>query len=100
MIEEKRQTCRGALDVGLVREREVRLGHADRESSEALAGVARDLGLGLLRVRDVLGAVELGRDGRDLVLDREVEVVAVRAVRARGQRRGLASCEGTRRTGT
>ena len=44
-----------------------------RQLVEALLGEALDLGLGLGQVVDTVGAVDLGGDGLDLLLDRGLE---------------------------
>ena len=51
------------------------LGHADREVVEALPRVSLYLHLGLGQQLNVIRSVDLLRNGSDLVLDAEVEVV-------------------------
>ena len=51
------------------------LGHADREVVEALPRVSLYLHLGLRQELNVVRSVDLLRNGSDLVLDAEVEVV-------------------------
>lgn len=71
----ERRTGRGVLDSRVTAERERRLGHADREVSEALLLEAGNLLAREVRVVDAIGAVELLGDRFDLLLDGEVDVV-------------------------
>ncbi|GFZ51903.1 hypothetical protein JCM24511_09672 [Saitozyma sp. JCM 24511] len=63
------------LPAGVVGEGQSSLGHADGETAVALSLVSLDLGLGLGRKRDAVGAVHLLGDDLHLLDKREVEVV-------------------------
>src|SRR5450756_1507872 len=75
--------ARPALERRVVTERQVRLGHAQRQLVQALLRELLDLGLGLGQVVHAVGAVDLGGDGLDLLLDggleriEELEVAAL-----------------------
>ena len=60
-----------------MREREVRLRHADRQAVEAVRGVLLDLVLRGLEEEDALGAVDALRDRLDLGVDRRVDRIGV-----------------------
>lgn len=66
------EVLRRVEERGVGRQRQVRLGHADREVVEAVGGVLADLLLGLGIEVDVRGAVDALGDRLDLVLDRLV----------------------------
>src|SRR6202034_1894206 len=82
----------GALEVGVVAQAVLGLGDADREAAEAVLLVAVELAARQRRVVHAVRAVDLGRQGLDLLLERRlrrVQVVeAVRLARYLGDRLG------------
>ena len=64
-----------ALQLRVVAQAQVRLGHADRQAAEAGELVVGDLLGGGGRVAHIVGAVDLRRQGVDLLADRHVERV-------------------------
>src|SRR5579859_4776966 len=68
-----REARRAAFQRGVVRERILRLGHADRQPVQAKLGVEPDLALCLGQVLDAVRTVHGRGDRGDLVLDRRLQ---------------------------
>ena len=69
------EATRRSLEVGIMAKRVLRLGHADRQAPEPLAGVRLNLGLGKVAEFDLVGTIHFTRDLLDALFHSSVEIV-------------------------